>query len=349
MTTFLIPRKAAVAVSLTRPAILFAASLLPAAVISAHAQPSASPPEAATPVFARHDCGLGTLESLRRNPTAAEIRCRFGVSGPGRFGLLSYLDVPVYQPATPLPGTHVVGVPGMPRPRLGESFEAWEWRVLRTRYGPEVHRVQRGLEVLDPVFLSMILRFERELAQRGVRARRRETWRAPERQAWVFQQGRSRPGPFATTTLTSWHCRVDRLGRPAARAADYDVPGSHLAAFHGIAELVGMRSYGADSHDPGHVYLPDEDAASGLEVAVLRLLDRVPHVTLATGRPDGEPVPPGYRELWRRRSFQFAADPLRPWPDETPALAPTPAVAAARPASPPASDSPPPARRSRRN
>jgi hypothetical protein len=312
---------------INRSFILLTTALACNAAVAAAAAAQPSPQEpGAVPVFARHDCGLGPLESLRRDPTAAEIRCRFGVSGPGRFGLLSYLDVPVYQPRTPLPGTHVVGVPGMPGPWRGESWEAWEWRVLRTHYGPEVHRVHRGLDVLDPVFMSRIVRFERELAARGVRARRRETWRAPERQAWVFQQGRSRPGPFATTTLTSWHSRVDRLGRPAARAVDYDVPGSQLSRFHQVAEEVGIRSFGPDSHDPGHVFLPDEDSATPLELSVLRLLPRVPHVTLATGRPDGEFVSRAWREELQRRSFTFAAEPFRPFHDETPAIPPLPAI-----------------------
>ncbi|HEX8394350.1 MAG TPA: hypothetical protein VF665_18540, partial [Longimicrobium sp.] len=29
------------------------------------------------------DCGLTDLERLRRNPSAAELRCRFGAQGPG--------------------------------------------------------------------------------------------------------------------------------------------------------------------------------------------------------------------------------------------------------------------------
>ncbi|HEU0015928.1 MAG TPA: hypothetical protein VFQ45_19780 [Longimicrobium sp.] len=278
---------------------------------------------AAPPSVVAEACGVGDLAKLRRNPTAAQLRCRYGARGPGRFGLLSYLDVPVYRPATPLPGTHVVGVPGMPRPAPGESYEGWEWRILRTVYGADVRRVHNDLAQLDPVFMSMIRRFERELARRGVRAYRRETYRTAQRQAWLFQQGRSRPGPFATTTLTSWHNRVDRLGRPAARAADYDVAGGQLARFHEIAAEIGLHGYGADSNDPGHVYLPDTDAATGLELAVLRLLPRVMHVTLATGRPEGEGQLPGATERWRRRTQQFIAGPPPEHPRE-PERAPGP-------------------------
>lgn len=250
-------------------------------------------------------CHVRDITKLGRNPSPAELRCRYGARGPGRFGLLSYLDVPVYQPHTPLPGTHVVGVPGMPHPAPGETYEQWEWRVLRATYGPGVRTVHYETELLDPVFASKLREFERRLRARGVGFSRRETWRAPERQAWLFQQGRSRPGPIITSTLTSWHNRVDRLGRAAARAADYAVSGGDLRTFHEVAAELGIESYGADSNDPGHVYLPDTDAATGMEIAVLRLLPRVPHVTLETGRPYDEPPIPGMPNHWRELAALF--------------------------------------------
>jgi hypothetical protein len=305
---------------LAAPLVLAALALaVPAAAQNGHA-PARRTHSSAPLTW--EECGIQGLQNLRRNPTAAELRCRFGGRGPGEFGLLSYLDVPVYRPVTPLPGTHVVGVPGMPHPAPGESFEEWEWRVLRTTYGPSVRNVQNDLAQLDPVFMSMIRRFERELAARGVYARRRETYRTAERQAWLFQQGRSRPGSFATTTLTSWHSRVDRLGRPAARAADYEVSGGSLGRFHAIAEEIGLQSYGADSNDPGHVYLPDTDAAVGLELAVLRTLPRVMHVTLATGRPEGEYQPSNALEDWRRQTRDFISQPVPYYPTLQPPMMP---------------------------
>ncbi len=297
------------------------ATLTLAPALFAQGAPPPTAVAAAAPAAPVDACRVREITELKRNPTPWELRCRYGAQGPGKFGLLSYLDVPVYQPVTPLPGTHVVGVPGMPHPRQGESYEHWEWRILRTSFGREVQTVHRGTDLLDPVFLSKILRFERELRARGVRARRRETWRSPERQAWLFQRGRARPGPFATTTLTSWHCRVDRLGRPAARAADNDVAGSQLARFHQVAAEIGLESYGADSNDPGHVYLPDTDAATGMEIAVLRLVPRVMHVTLATGRPEGEPQPPGAPARWYRLAQEFIAAPFAPHPAAEPRTA----------------------------
>jgi hypothetical protein len=284
--------------------------------------PPAPPPPARPPLV--NPCSVRPIERLGRNPTPSELRCRYNARGPGRFGLLSYLDVPVYQPATPLPGTHVVGVPGMPHPDPGESYEHWEWRVLRTVFGSEVRRTYREMDLLDPIFASKLRRMEQALAGRGVRVRRRETWRAPQRQAWLFQQGRSRPGFFATSTLTSWHCRVDRLGRAAGRAADYDVAPSQMPAFHAAAAEMGLESYGADSNDPGHVYLPDTDAAAGLELAVLRLIPRVPHVTLATGRPDGELQPLGALARWRQLTQIFISEPFSPLPVVDPVRLPGP-------------------------
>ena len=268
-------------------------------------------------------CRIRDITKLGRNPTAAELRCRYGARGPGRFGLLSYLDVPVYQPRTPLPGTHVVGVPGMPHPLPGEGYEQWEWRVLRTTYGPAARVVHHEPELLDPVFGSRLLELERRLRARGVRVVRRETWRAPERQAYLFQQGRSRPGPIVTSTLTSWHNRVDRLGRPSARAADYAVAARDLPAFHQVAAELVLETYGADSNDPGHVYFPDTESATGMEVAVLRLLPRVPHVTLETGRPYDEQPIPGMPNYWRELTALFVTR-WEPWAKTDVAL---PAVA----------------------
>jgi len=293
-------------------------------------------------------CTIRDITRLGRNPTPGELRCRYAARGPGRFGLLSYLDVPVYQPRTPQPGTHVVGVPGMPHPAPGESYEQWEWRVLRTTYGPSARTIHRETALLDPLFASRLLEFERRLRVRGVRASRRETWRAPERQAFIFQQGRSRPGPIATSTLTSWHNRVDRLGRPSGRAADYAVAARDLPVFHQVAAELVLETYGADSNDPGHVYLPDTESALGMEVAVLRLLPRVPHVTLETGRPYDERPIPGIPNYWRELTAVFLArwDPFA----KTDVTLPAVALGAIRlpPAPPPPPQPAPPPARGRR-
>lgn len=276
------------------------------------------------------ECGEWEPAKLRRNATEAELRCRFQAHGPGRFGLLSYADVPVYQPATPMPGTHIAGVPGHAGPRPWESFEEWEWRVLRTDYGPEARRIHRGLELLHPFVASRVLVLEERLTQEGVRFHRRETWRSAERQAYLFQSGRIRPGHLATGTLTSWHSQVDERGNPAGRAVDYDIPAAQMRRFHEVVASVGLSSFGHDSYDAGHVFLPDPEAVSPHELALLRVLPRVPEVTLATGLPVDRPLPPGGRETLRSAARAFAefafirhpaSLPHRPTPHAEPILA----------------------------
>lgn len=289
---------------------LFLLSLLPSREVAAQAS----------------RCTAWHPETIGRNPTESELRCRFGAHGPGRFGLLSYADVPVYQPATPMPGTHIIGVPGHARPHPWESYEEWEWRVLNTEYGPDAHRVHRGLEVLHPFVASRIMALEDALAAEGIPFLRRETWRSAYRQGYLFQRGRSRPGALATGTLTSWHSQVDERGNPAGRAVDYEVSRGWMPRFHQIAERVGLSSFGADSFDPGHVFLPDPEMLPWLEVAMLRTVPRVPEVTLATGLPVDRPLPPGGRAALRQAAQTFAGTAFI-----RPALA-TPARAAPRPA-----------------
>jgi len=284
-----------------------AAAELPAAAAEAHpAAPSAS--------AARPGCMIWSRPVLERDPTEAELRCRYRTEGPGRFGLSVYMEVPVYQPATPLPGTHVVGLPALPGPHPGESFEEWEWRVHRTQFGRQALHVFRELELLDPVFAARLMDFEQNLRNAGVRFTRRETWRSPERQAFLFQQGRSRPGPIVTATLTSWHSAVDARGVPAAKAADYNVSRAQMQRFHEIAWATGLETYGPDSNDPGHVYLPGAEGFPADELVFLRLLNRVPVVTLSTGRPTDEPVSRAMREEFRTASFAWVSEPFVPHP-----------------------------------
>jgi hypothetical protein len=258
-------------------------------------------------------CGDWRPERFQRNPSREEILCRHRVRGPGRFGLLSYMDMPVYQPATPMPGTHLAGVPGHTGPRPDETFEEWEWRVHRTEYPARMHVAQRSLDLLHPSVASRIIELERRLSREGIRFTRRETWRHPDRQAYLFQQGRSRPGPIATATLTSWHGLMDEQGRPAGRAVDYTVSHRQMPRFHEIARSVGLSSYGADSHDPGHVFLPMDEPLPAVEIQMLRLLPRVPEVTLATGLPVDRRLPAGGRARLRSNVTTWVDGPFVPY------------------------------------
>jgi hypothetical protein len=51
-----------------------------------------------------------------------------------------------------------------------------------------------------------------------------------------------------------------------------------------------------------------------MDLAVLRLLPRVMHVTLATGRPEGEWQAPGATDRWRQRTLEFIRNPVPVWP-----------------------------------
>lgn len=170
------------------------------------------------------------------------------------------------------------------------------------------------------------------MREHRIPVRRLESWRSPERQAYLFQQGRSRPGALATGTLTSLHSVVDSLGRPASRAVDYSVPARQLVAFHELVRAARLESFGADSNDQGHVFLRDPAGVPEVELILLRVLPRVPEVTLATGLPVDEPLPVGGMAVLRRASLDFAREPFlaRPAPRLAPSL-PSGAMAAAEP------------------
>ena len=90
----------------------------------------------------------------------------------------------------------------------------------------------------------------------GIRFVRRETWRAPERQAYLFQQGRSRPGALVTTeelldavwkdvavTLPAWKAFVVQFSRETERTSGCSGRVQHLrsgrqARFESAAELL---------------------------------------------------------------------------------------------------------------
>jgi hypothetical protein len=182
--------------------------------------------------------------------------------------------------------------------------------MLRTHFGGSVTRVRSEVELLHLEMQPRIRELEARLRAEGIPFRRLETWRAAERQAWLFQQGRSRPGPFATTTLTSWHNGLDELGRPAGRAVDYGGSVVSSRRFHELVRQVGLASFGHDSHDPGHVYMPGSEVVRPREVALLRILPRVPEVTLATGRPVDERAASHRLAEYRRQARDFLAEPF---------------------------------------
>ncbi len=117
---------------------------------------------------------------------------------------------------------------------------------------PDPRRVEKGMERLDPEFRTRLARVvERMRSEHGHEVKVVETLRPQERQDFLFEQGRTRPGPVVTWTRSSNHT----LGR----AADVMIDGTyenakgyaHLAQ---IASEEGLRTLGPK--DPGHVELP---------------------------------------------------------------------------------------------
>src|SRR5687768_7107533 len=69
-------------------------SLMLASLLFLSASLLSTAPRAITPARVV-ECETRDYIALKRDPTVEELRCRYGIVGPGRFGLLSYVDVPV--------------------------------------------------------------------------------------------------------------------------------------------------------------------------------------------------------------------------------------------------------------
>jgi hypothetical protein len=110
----------------------------------------------------------------------------------------------------------------------------------------------RDMDALTPEFRSRLDRvIDRMRNEFGHDVQLVETGRSPERQAWLFAQGRTRPGPVVTWTQHSAHLTGD--------AADVIIDGQWrddraYGRLHRIANEEGLRTLGA--RDPGHLELP---------------------------------------------------------------------------------------------
>ncbi|HEX7238952.1 MAG TPA: hypothetical protein VF263_01690 [Longimicrobiaceae bacterium] len=129
----------------------------------------------------------------------------------------------------------------------------------RVRGGDDPREVQRDVASLDPEFRARMERVvERMRSEFGHEVRVTETVRDQDRQEYLYQQGRTRPGPVVTWTRSSNHT--------AGRAADVVIDGSYhnpagYARLARVAREEGLRTLGA--RDPGHLELPRGAATPG--------------------------------------------------------------------------------------
>ena len=274
--------------------------LVPALTLAAVPAAAQSPTEDAG---ARPGCGWS--EALGRNPSRARAPL------PLRSQRARPLRAPLLLGRTRLPDRDAA--PRHPRGRRGRAAAPGDKRELRgVGVARPAHRIP-GLGAPGEARIGAtrpLLRHATDAARAETRRERRAC--APPRDLALagaagvpLPAGPLAPGPTGDATLTSWHSQVNERGEPAARAADYDVVPQHLARFHQIAHEVGLDSFGADSNDPGHVFLPNTEELPPHEIPLLQLLPRVPVVTLASGRPDDER--PSHEELarWHERQRDF--------------------------------------------
>jgi len=118
--------------------------------------------------------------------------------------------------------------------------------------GIDVRRTERRIDLVDPELRVRVERVvDRMRDEHGHRVEVVETLRHQARQNFLFEQGRSRPGPVVTWTRASNHTE--------GRAVDVIIDGSYgnpaaYAKLGRIASEEGLRTLGA--RDPGHLELP---------------------------------------------------------------------------------------------
>lgn len=148
---------------------------------------------------------------------------------------------------------------------LGQSIDEYEQQVLGrpgSSFGAEAYRTINSLDELEPGVAEAYARLEAAAEAEGHRLRVSETYRPAERQQWLFQQGRTRPGGTATYTLTSDHAHrraLDLLAAGASPDETYEWLQTHAADF-------GFQTLG--SWDPGHIqYNPAMHASAVVHAA----------------------------------------------------------------------------------
>lgn len=118
-----------------------------------------------------------------------------------------------------VPTHRIDDISSHPLYRTGMSVEEFEDAVLSRRdFGPDVHATIKDINSLDPEPARRLQNLADAAGKSGKQFSVNETRRPQDRQDFLFQQGRSRPGNIVTWTLTSDHS----TGRSADVAGDMD-------------------------------------------------------------------------------------------------------------------------------
>lgn len=110
------------------------------------------------------------------------------------------------------------------------------------------HEVRRDFRELAPKFAAALAQGLNEARWAGLDAVVVEALRTPERQAWLYAQGRTRPGDIVTNApdvLHSWHgygLGVDVI----SRTKGWDVPGWWWTEMAGHMKATGLLKWGGD-------------------------------------------------------------------------------------------------------
>jgi hypothetical protein len=221
------------------------------------------------------------------------LRRWFGIEDPSRLYLsdsteAAYLiyDTDRDPGAERLVGSYRVGAPSVRQD--GESWEELERRLRgadTASFPAELRRVETSLDSLDPVVRPDFVRMLADARAAGHRVRVRESWRSPERQAFLMAVGDG-----LTFTATSMHA--------SGRAVDLVVGDGNLRRARTRARWIAFRRWLAEygdgrfrmigtperSWDWPHVELPEGTPGYG-SVEALLLAARTAQVACCEGFP----------------------------------------------------------------
>lgn len=117
-------------------------------------------------------------------------------------------------------------------------------------------KINKNENLLFPTFLKTVQSISKQFKQEtGDRVVIHETWRNPERQQWLYEQGRSRKGPIVTNATRSMHSlglACDIVGDVSPRPG---IQGPYDIDFKKFGAIVLSHSmvWGGSWHDSVHI------------------------------------------------------------------------------------------------